>query len=229
MADIAYKRLTRTIDLTGVAASENPTLKFRFSYDTEVDWDFAFVEAHTVGQDDWTTLPDQNGHTHSDTGSSCPEGWHELHPFLERYQGADCSGTGTSGEWHAADGRSAGWEQWEIDLSEYAGKQVEVSVSYASDWATQGLGAFVDQAEVSTESGVESFETGLGEWSVPGPPPGSDPNPNDWERTESVGFEEGAATATDNSLYFGFGLEGVSGADTRAAIMDRSLDYLLGG
>ena len=228
MGDISYKRLTRTIDLSGVDPSANPALKFRFSYDTEVDWDFVFVEAHTVGQDDWTTLPDQNGHTHSDTGSSCPEGWHELHPFLERYQGADCSGTGTTGEWHASDGRSSGWEQWSVDLSDYAGEQVEVSISYASDWAVQGLGSFVDQVEVPTEPGSESFEAGLGAWSVPGPPAGSDPNPNDWERTESVGFEEGAATATANSLYFGFGLEGVTGADSRAAIMDKSLDYLGG-
>jgi hypothetical protein len=33
--------------------------------------------------------------------------------------------------------------------------------------------------------------------------------------------------STDNSLYFGFGLEGITGADSRAAVMDKSLDYLL--
>ena len=38
-------------------------LSFWMSNDTEADWDFVFVEAHTVGQNDWTTLPDQNGHT----------------------------------------------------------------------------------------------------------------------------------------------------------------------
>ena len=27
------------------------------------DYDYVFVEAHTVGQNDWTTLPDKNGHT----------------------------------------------------------------------------------------------------------------------------------------------------------------------
>ena len=31
-----------------------------------------FVEAHTVGADDWTTLPDLNGHTSDNTGNSCP-------------------------------------------------------------------------------------------------------------------------------------------------------------
>ncbi|HSJ61094.1 MAG TPA: M14 family zinc carboxypeptidase, partial [Jiangellaceae bacterium] len=122
MGDVSFKRLMRTIDLTGVAASDNPTLTFRFSYDTEPDWDFVFVEAHTVGQDDWTTLPEASGITSNATGSSCASGWFELHPWLEQYQGADCSGTGaTGGEWHAASGRSGGWEEWTIDLSDYAG------------------------------------------------------------------------------------------------------------
>jgi hypothetical protein len=227
MGDVSYKRLMRTIDLTGVDASENPTLTFRFSYDTEPAWDFVFVEAHTVGQDDWTTLPEASGITSNDTGDSCAAGWFELHPWLERYQGADCSGTGTNAEWNAASGRSAGWEEWTIDLSDYAGSEVEVSISYASDWAVQGLGAFVDYVEVSTEAAVESFETGLGAWSVSGPPPGSASNPNNWERTESVGFEEGAVVSTDDTLFFGFGLEGITGADSRTAVMDKSLDFLL--
>ena len=228
VGDISYKRLMRTVDLTTVDAGDTPTLTFRFSYDTEPAWDFAFVEAHTVGQDDWTTLPVPDI-TSTDTGDSCPEGWHELHPWLERYQGADCSGTGTTGEWNATSGRSAGWEEWQVDLSAYAGSEVELSISYASDWSVQGLGAFVDSVEVSTGGGVESFEDGLGAWTVAGPPEGSTGNPNDWFRTESVGLEEGAAIATARSLFFGFGLEGITGADSRAAVMDKSLDYLLGG
>jgi murein tripeptide amidase MpaA len=227
-SSVSYKRLMRTVDLSGVDAADVPTMTFRFSYDTEPAWDFVFVEAHTVGQDNWTTLP-VPGITGTDTGDSCPEGWFELHPTLERYQGADCSGTGASGaEWHAASGRSAGWEEWEVDLSAYAGSEVELSISYASDWAVQGLGAFVDHVELSTGGDVESFESGLGEWTVAGPPEGSAPNSNDWTRTESIGLEEGAAISTDRSLLFGFGLEGISGADTRAEVMDRSLDHLLG-
>ncbi|HEX6417093.1 MAG TPA: M14 family metallopeptidase [Acidimicrobiales bacterium] len=226
--DVSFKRLMRTIDLTGVTAGDAPSLTFRFSYDTEAAWDFAFVEAHTVGQDDWTTLPEASGITSSDTGDSCAAGWHELHPWLERYQGADCSGTGSTGEWHAASGRSAGWEEWTVDLSAYTGQQVEVAISYASDWAVQGLGAFVDQVQVSTEAGVESFEAGLGDWVVAGPPEGSAPNPTDWFRTTSVGLEEGAAVSTADTLFFGFGLEGITGAGDRAAVMDKSLDHLIG-
>jgi bacillopeptidase F (M6 metalloprotease family) len=232
-ADISYKRLARTIDLTGVSAGDGPSLRFRFSYDAETDWDYVFVEAHAVGSDDWTTLPDVNGHTSSDTGESCPEGWFELHPWLERYQGADCSGANadTGGEWHASTGRSDGWEQWEVDLSEYAGQEVEVSISYASDWGTQAIGAFVDAVEVSTGEGSTSFEDDadpMDGWTTPGPPEGSDPNPNDWRRTTSVGFEEGAVVSTDDTLMFGFGFEGIAGAADRNDVMGRSMDYLLG-
>jgi len=233
-ADVSFKRLMRSITVPSGGA----TLTFRVSYDTEIHWDFVFVEAHTVGQDDWTTLPDANGHTSSDTGDSCPEGWHELHPWLERYQGADCSGTGTTGTWHANSGRSAGWEEWEIDLSDYAGSQVEVSISHASDWAIQGLGAFVDKIEVSTGEGTTSFEDDadpMDGWTVPGPPEGSDPNANDWIRTGSVGFEEGAVVSEDpandhdfRTLYFGFGFEGIRGASSRAAVMNKVVNYLLG-
>lgn len=44
-----------------------------------------FVEVRTAGGEDWTTLPDANGHTSQSTGDSCP-GWQVLHPFPLRYQ-----------------------------------------------------------------------------------------------------------------------------------------------
>ena len=228
-ADITYKRISRTIDLTGASS---PTMSFQTSYSTEPNWDFMFVEAHTVGQDDWTTLPDVNGHTTTDTGDSCPEGWHEIHPWLERYQGADCSGSNpaTGGEWNASSGRSDGWEPWTVDLSAYAGQQVEISISYVSDWGTQGVGAFVDDIQVTDGDGTTSFEDDadpMDGWTIPGPQPGSANNPNDWIRTPSVGFQEGAVSATDDTLYFGFGFEGISDPSTRADVLGRSLQYLL--
>ena len=227
IADVTYKRLTRTIDLTGQATGN---LSFWVSRDTEPAWDFVFVEAHTVGQDDWTTLPDANGHTSTDTGDSCPEGWHVLHPFLAHYQttNADntCSATGTTGSWNAASGNSGGWEQWSLDLSGFAGKQVEVSIAYVSDWSIQNLGVFVDDTAVSTGA-TTSFEDGLGGWTVSGAPAGSAPNGNDWIRTTSAGFPEGAAVTTEDTIYLGFGFEGIAQPATRAAVMDRAMDYLL--
>jgi hypothetical protein len=227
IANISYKRLTRTVDLTGQGSG---SLSFWVSYNTEPSWDFVFVEAHTVGQNDWTTLADANGHTSTSTGESCPAGWHELHPFLANYQtlNADgtCSPTGTTGSWNAASGSSGGWQQWSTNLSAYAGKQVEVSITYVSDWSVQGLGVFVDDTAVSTGA-TTSFEDGLGGWNVTGPAPGSAPNANNFIRTTAAGFPEGAAITTDDSVYLGFGLEGISGPASRAAVLGRAMTYLL--
>ncbi|GLI27267.1 zinc carboxypeptidase [Agromyces rhizosphaerae] len=226
-ADAAYKRLARTIDLTAASAA---TLEFSTSYGIEANWDYMFVEVHTVGQDDWTTLPDLNGHTGTGTGDSCDSGWAtELHPFLFHYQDLACNPVGTTGEWNAATGASDGVETWSIDLSAYAGSEIEVSISYATDWATGDLGVFVDDVVVDIDGSptTESFETDLGAWSVPGAPDGSAGNANDWERV-GVLFEVAAIVATEDTLLFGFGFEGISTEAERNEVMSRSLDHLLG-
>jgi hypothetical protein len=182
VGDPSYKRLARTISVPASGAQ----LSFWIQRDTEDGWDFTFVEAHTVGADNWTTLPDTNGHTSSATGNDCPLRLSML-PFLAHYMTPSgeftCAPSGTSGTWNAATGTSDGYEQWTVDLSAYAGTDVEVSISYASDDAVQLKGAFVDDITVSTGAGTTSFETDgdtFDGWTVPGAPPGGEPNPNDW-------------------------------------------------
>ena len=228
IGDVSYKRLTRTINVPAGGAQ----LSFWTSYDTEPAWDHLFVEARTAGGDDWTTLPDINGHTTSAPGDSCLAGWRDLHPQLDHYQtlNADgtCSPTGTPGVWHAASGNSGGWQQWNVDLSAYAGGQAEVSIAYASDWSVQGLGVFVDDIAVSTGEGSTSFESGLDGWAAAGPPAGSAPNGNNFIRTTAAGFPEGAVVKTADTLYFGFGFEGITSVAVRNEVMGRSMSHLLG-
>ncbi len=202
-----------------------------------------FVEAHTAGQDDWTTLPDINGHTSQDLGLSCPQiPMVELHPFVAHYEtyngppggsaDATCDPTGTppaTGAWNAATGNSGGFQDWKVDLCAYKGKDVEVSITYITDPATHGLGAFVDDATFSVDGTVADFagfETGLDGWTVPGAPEGSPGNSDDWKQTASVGYVDGPGVRTDRSLYWGFGLEGVTGAAARAQLVHNALAYL---
>ena len=231
IADVSYKRLTREIAVPPAGGF----LSFWTSYDTELHWDHLFVEARTPGGDDWTTLPDANLHTSQDTGESCKQensgGWRTLHPHLDHYQtqtgASTCSPTGTTGAWHAASGNSAGWQEWRIDLSAYATNgSVEISIAYASDWAFQGIGVFID--DVTLPDGTStSFETGLDGWAVTGPPAGTAPNVNNFTRTDASGFPVGNAIATPHSLLLGFGLEGVSTEAERNAVMGRVLGHLL--
>jgi hypothetical protein len=230
IADVSYKRLTREVAVPAAGGS----MTFWTSYDTEADWDHLFVEARTPGGNDWTTLPDANGHTTQATGESCKQensgGWRTLHPHLDHYQtqtgASTCAPTGTTGAWNAASGNSGGWQEWSINLSAYAGKTVEISIAYASDWATQGIGVFLD--DITLPDGTStSFEAGLDGWAITGPPEGTASNVNNFIRTDASGFPVGNAIATPHSLLLGFGLEGVSTAAERNAVMGRALDHLL--
>jgi hypothetical protein len=86
---------------------------------------------------------------------------------------------------------------------------------------------FVDDVVVSTGEGSTSFETDLGGWQVTGAPTGSAPNANDFERTGAGTFPEGAVVETSDTLYLGFGLEGITGASTRNAVLGKAMHYLL--
>jgi Zinc carboxypeptidase len=235
-----YKRLTRTVDLGNASTGQ---LSFFTSYNTEAGWDYVFVEAQSLNPDgsgagDWTTLPDANGHTGQETGSSCASGWtEELHNHLRHYQTYDpagegsCTPSGTTGEWHAASGNSGGWQEWRIDLSRYAGKQVEISIVFATDWGTLTVpGMLVDDTTVSVGGAnvaQTSFETDLGGWTVPGAhPAGPSTNLNDWIRSQRI-FEDAAVTKSQFGLFFGFGFEGVDGRANRAELMRRTVGYLL--
>ena len=142
---------------------------FLISYDTEPDWDFVFVELAGRGRTTGSRCPRRTAHQaerHESTGESCPEGWFELHPWLEQYQGADCSGDGLErrlGPVAGLDGvgRST--------CRRMRGQRSTVSISYASDWAAQGLGVWVDDIQVPGAAADTDFESGLDGWTVGDP------------------------------------------------------------
>jgi hypothetical protein len=224
----AFKRLRREIDLTGKTSG---SLSFQFSADLEPNWDYMAVEVREVGTENWTTLPAPNVTTQG-TGDSCPEGWNDLHPQLDHYQTVQadgtCSPTGANGgEWNAFTGNSEGWQSWTSDLSAYAGKKIEVAISVITDWGTLGLGVWVDDATVTLDGAPEttSFETDTGGWQL-GPSPEGSANPVvGWERVTEQ-FTEGAVVATDDTVYSGFGFEGIRGAGKRAEFMGGVLEHL---
>ncbi|MEE1754925.1 M14 family metallopeptidase [Streptomyces sp. SP18CS02] len=231
-ADDAWMRLSRTVDLTGVAAADRPTLEFQISYDTEPGYDHVIVEARTAGQEDWTTLPDANGNTSTEVPTQCEEGFYVGgHPALARYLGTGedgCTATGTSGAWNAFTGASNGWRQAAVDLSAYAGRQVELSLSYVTDSGTGEMGAFVDDTELVVGGAgrdAEGFESSLGAWAVPGAPAGSPGNAVDWLRSPAL-FHSQAAVTTPDTVLLGFGLEHVVTEKERGHVIGKALDAL---
>ncbi|MDN0194945.1 M14 family metallopeptidase [Streptomyces sp. S.PNR 29] len=232
--DDAYKRLTRTVDLTGVSAADRPALRTRLLWDTERGYDHALVEAHTAGADDWTTLPEAGGATGTAVPTECEGGFYlGEHPWLKRYLTAapgGCTATGTTGKWNSLTGASGGWRQVSFDLSAYAGRTVEVSISYVTDPGTGGHGVLADEAALvvgGAAKETEGFETSLGAWKVAGPPAGSPAVLKDWTRTGAL-FQTYGAVTTDDTVLLGFGLEHLPSAGDRAALVKKALSALNG-
>ncbi|MFG2544485.1 M14 family zinc carboxypeptidase [Streptomyces sp. NPDC048594] len=230
--DDAYKRLTRTVDLTGVTAADRPTLRTQLLWDTERGYDHALVEAHTTGADDWTTLPEAGGATGTAVPAECGAGFYiGGHPWLEHYltlSDDGCTATGATGQWNSLTGASGGWRQVEFDLSAYAGKSVDVSIAYVTDPGSGGRGVLADEASLvvgSTATGTEGFETSLGAWRVSGPPAGSPAVLKDWARTGTL-FQTYGAVTTDDTVLLGFGLEHLTEPAARAALVRQALRAL---
>lgn len=191
----SYKRLTRSLTVPAGGGS----LSFQANRDTEGGWDYLFVETRTAGGDDWTTLPDLNGHTDQDVGA-CPFFLFD-NPFLTHYltdisdegdpENPDddffsCNPVGTTGVWNAISGPGTGWESWSVALPPGT---IEVSITYASDCCVQGRGVGIDDVVVSTGEGSTSFEDDgdtLDGWTTPDAPEGSQPNPNTWIPTGDI-------------------------------------------
>ncbi|MET1015925.1 MAG: M1 family aminopeptidase, partial [Leifsonia flava] len=141
--------------------------------------------------DEWTTLPESSGITTPDAGNSGCADLLAQHPFLAHYLGDDGSGdaclpSGTTGTWSAATGSGDGWELWTIDLGDYAGQSIDLSIASVSDYAFQADGVALDDVTGPDGQGTTSFEADadpLDGWTVLGAPEGSPGNLNDWIAT----------------------------------------------
>ncbi|MDP1849144.1 MAG: M14 family zinc carboxypeptidase [Solirubrobacteraceae bacterium] len=229
-ADNAYMRLSKTVDLTTATSAQ---LQFGLSLSSEEDYDHFIVEAHTVGQDNWTTLAEIGGATSTDRPAECddPGFLLAIHPNLRHYfSGPGCANAGTSGTWNSITGATDGWQQVAYDLSAFNGGEVEIVLTYVSDPFTGGVGAFVDDTRIVVDgvTDADGFEGTTSSWTPAAPPAGSPDIGANWVIGPRL-LNFYAATATRDTLLLGFGFEQLESDAKRAELMSRALNGLLGG
>ncbi|BFO20551.1 hypothetical protein SHKM778_69390 [Streptomyces sp. KM77-8] len=76
-------------------------------------------------------------------------------------------------------------------------------------------------------AGTEGFENSLGAWTVSGPPAGSPAVLRDWTRTGAL-FQTYGAVTTGDTVLLGFGLEHLTAAADRTALLRKALAALDG-
>ena len=225
--DSAYMRLAKTVDLTGATSAQ---LQFQLSLSSEEDYDHFIVEAHTPGQDNWTTLA--GNATSTDRPAECtdPGFLLALHPHLRHYfSGPGCANAGTTGTWNSVTGATDGWQPVTYDLSSFNGGPVEIVLSYVTDPFTGGVGAFVDDTRIVVDgvTDADGFEGAASSW-APAPPPADSPETSaNWVIGPRL-LNFYSATATRDTLLLGFGFEQLESDAKRNELMNRALDGLLG-
>lgn len=142
-ADLLDSTLTRTLDLRGARGAA--TLRFWTWYEIEADFDYAYVEVSTDGGTRWATLRATS--TTADDPNRVNLG-----------QGL----TGISGG-----GKEPAWVQQTVDLSAYAGREVQLRFQYVTDGALNLHGIAIDDLEVA-ETGWRDDAEADGDWKANG-------------------------------------------------------------
>ena len=192
-----------------------------------------FVEAHEVGTDDWTTLPDANGHTDTGTGDSCAAGWStSCTRSSAHYQGADCSPDRHHRHverGHRRVRRLAGVGRRPVGVRRQAGRGLDLVRLRLGDPGPRRVrrrrpGRASNGAD-GREHLVRDRPRRLDR--APDRRPGRRRTATTGSRSQPA-FEEGAVVVTTDTVYIGFGLEGLAPA-VRDDFVARSMRHLLGG
>ncbi len=130
--------LTHEFDFTNVTSPIQ--LSYWTWYDIEKDWDYVHLAASTDGQN-WTLLKTPSGTDYNPSGASF--GW-------------------------SYTGQSNGWIQQDVDLSQFAGKKVQLRFEYITDAEINGEGFFVDDISIDAINYKSDLEADNGGWDAKG-------------------------------------------------------------
>ena len=123
-ADGLDSTLTRTVDLRGAT---RPALSYRTWYEIEKDYDYAYVAVSTDGGAQWTTLAAPATTRDDPNKVNLGNGY------------TDMSGGG----------QTPAWIQQEVDLSPYAGKEIQLRFEYVTDGALNLHGLALDDIAIT--------------------------------------------------------------------------------
>ena len=144
-ADRSDMTLTRSFDLSN-SNGVTPTLSFQTWYRIEKGWDYGYVLASEDGES-WTMLNSIYMTTANPNGNNY--------------------GTGLTGK-SGVNADDSIWAENLIDLSPYAGKQIQLRFEYITDDAVVEDGWAIDDISIEAIDYFENFEDGLGGWEAAG-------------------------------------------------------------
>ncbi|WP_349410804.1 immune inhibitor A domain-containing protein [Pseudalkalibacillus sp. SCS-8] len=110
--------MVTSLDLT---TAEQAQLTFQAWYEIEKDWDYASIQVREFGTDEWVSIPGNLTTT---------ENPNDQNPG------------------HGITGHSDGWVEGYFNLTQYAGKQIELRIHYWTDMAVAEKGLYIDDIRI---------------------------------------------------------------------------------
>jgi len=157
----AWKSLYQTFAIPEGGA----TLDFMTYFDIEEDWDYGYVEVHDQDTGEWYTL-DAAGTVdyvaHSQDNPNTPD---EREPTA--YE--------TAGRWHGFTGFSGGWVPVSMNLTSFAGHNIDLYFTMWQDGAFTLQNMYVDDISIPELGFFDDVEAGEDGWTTTG-----------WIRTDGI-------------------------------------------
>lgn len=154
MGNWAWRRLSQVFSIP----EDGATLTFYTYYEIEEDWDYAYVEVHDLTTDEWTTLPGLRTTTtlpHLQDNPTTPDGREPMDYFAQD-------------KWNALTGFSEEYYQEEMNLTDFAGREIELYFVYWTDGAYNEQGIYIDDIEIPELGFFDDVEEGEDGWTNEG-------------------------------------------------------------
>lgn len=130
--------LTKSFDFTGVSGPIS--MNFQTWYDIETDYDYLYLEVSEDGEN-WEIITTPSCTFEDPSGNSFGCGYNDV---------------------------TFGWEEETVDLSDYAGKEIQLRFEYITDAAVNGEGFLLDDVSIPAINYFTDFEDDFGGWDPAG-------------------------------------------------------------
>lgn len=150
----SYYKLGHVFNLTAVSSA---TLTFANYFSIEADWDYGYVEVHNLDTDEWTTLSGLKTTTdlgHIQDNPNCLDD--DMEP----------SAYSAAGKWNCFTGDSYGLYFEEMDLTPFAGSNIELFFVYWTDGYSLGSGWYIDDIAIPELDFFDDVEGEVPMWNV---------------------------------------------------------------
>ena len=134
------------------------TLNFMTFYEIEEDWDYGYVEVHDLDTGEWYTLDAAGTVNYVAHGQDNPNTPLEREPTT--YEAA--------GRWHGFTGYSGGWIPVTMDLTPFAGHDIELYFTTWQDGAFTLQMMYVDDISIPELAFSDDVEAGADGWTSTG-------------------------------------------------------------